>query len=91
MGLFDSKEENIKKALEKNGLGELNNLSQDEKKTIEKIISLVDFGKLQSTAIGEKSKLLSQVSLLEATTYSNLLIIKQLDQLNKNIEKLINK
>jgi len=91
MGLFDSNEENVRKLLEKAGLDGLNNLPENKKKTIEKILGLTEFGKSQSHAMGEKSKLSAQISFLEAMTYSNLLMAQQLNQLNKNIEKLLNK
>ena len=91
MGLFDSNEEIIRKKLEKIGLDDLIKAPEREKKAVESIVNLVALGQSQSLLASEKGKLSAQMYYLESISMGNLLVFQKLDQLNKNIEKLINK
>lgn len=90
MGLFDSKEEKTKLWLEKKGYPELRNLSDNDIAAMNNITNYMSLGNDVSLGV-LKSNDMAQINFLQAISHQNLLIIKQLDQLNKNIEKLINK
>lgn len=91
MGLFGSNKENVSERLERIGLSSLEQLQSEEQSTITEIMNLLGHGKAQSVSLGENAKLTAQAFLLESITLSNLLTFKKLDELNKNIEKLISK